>query len=320
MRMGMTALLVLASLAACRRPEGYRTTREVGDPQIVALSVKTQPAGATVQVNKIEKTWTTPCDVADFSIGRGMIDVVISLEGYETVATRVPYDGEHPATLKLKLRAGPAGAAAKAPPVEPQPAVEKPIIVKAPEPAPAVKAPEPAPAVVDPPVKVEPVAGGTRVRVNTPNAKVRIQAKAVVSEPDRPGELFIPDAPAGKVVIELLDPKTEALIASVEFERSAAPVVGVKPPPVAPRDPVTPEDRVGEVKLVSKTFGVFVKLDPGLSLQPGEEIIVFRDGREIARTKILKITKADDNYPDGAAQVQKEGAIQKGDEVRRTKP
>ena len=77
---------------------------------------------------------------------------------------------------------------------------------------------------------------------------------------------------------------------------------------------------MGEIKVVSKTYGVFVKLDPGLSLEPGEEILIFRDGREVARTKILKITKADEKYPDGAAQVQKEGAIQKGDEVRRTKP
>jgi hypothetical protein len=77
---------------------------------------------------------------------------------------------------------------------------------------------------------------------------------------------------------------------------------------------------VGEVMVVSKTYGVYVKLDPGLDVQPGEEILIFRDGREVARTKILKIAKADAGYPDGAAQVQKEGSIQKGDEVRRSKP
>lgn len=312
MRMGMTAALILASLAACRRPD-YRTTRDVGEPQIVALSVRTQPAGAAVKVNKIDRVWTTPCDVADFSIGRGPIEVQVSLEGYETVSTKVPYDGEHPATLKLKLKAT-SGAAAKEPAPAPEP--EKPIVVKLPEPPPVAKDPEPPPA----PVKIEPAAGGTRVKLTTPNAKVRIQAKSVVSEPDRPGELFIPDSPAGKTVIELLDPKTEAVVASVEFERSTLPAA-VKQPPVAPKDPVTAEaDRVGEVKLVHKTYGVFVKLDPGLSLQPGEEIIVFRGGREVARTKILKITGSDGAYPDGAAEVRTEGSIQKGDEVRRPKP
>ena len=42
--------------------------------------------------------------------------------------------------------------------------------------------------------------------------------------------------------------------------------------------------------------------------------------REIARTRILKVTKSDAIYPDGAVQVPKDGPIQKGDEVRRTKP
>jgi len=111
------------------------------------------------------------------------------------------------------------------------------------------------------------------------------------------------------------------LIATVEFAPNAAPAAAVNPPPAPQKDPVVLEaDRVGQVKLVSKTYGVFVKLDPGLSLQPGEEILIFRDGKEVARTKILKVTKSDENYPDGAAQVQREGAIQKGDEVRRTKP
>ena len=146
----------------------------------------------------------------------------------------------------------------------------------------------------------------------------------MVSEPEKPGEYLLPDVPPDKVVVELLDPKTDALIASVEFAPPATPVAAapVNPPPALPKpDPAPLEaDRVGQVKLVSKTFGVFVKLDPDVVLQPGEEIIVFRDGKEIARTKILKVTPADPNYPAGAAQVQREGAIQKGDEVRRTKP
>src|SRR5262245_40115060 len=114
MRMGMIAILALTSLAACRR-EGYqRPSGDPGDAQIVALSVKTQPEGATVRVNNLDRVWTSPCDIADFSIGRGMIDVAVSLEGYETLKTRVPYDGEHPASIKLKLRA--TGASRQAEP------------------------------------------------------------------------------------------------------------------------------------------------------------------------------------------------------------
>ena len=88
----------------------------------------------------------------------------------------------------------------------------------------------------------------------------------------------------------------------------------------APEAPVVEAARVGEVKVVSKTYGVFVKLDPGLALQPGEEILIYRDGREVARSKILRITRGDSAYPDGAAQVQKDSSIQKGDEVRRPRP
>jgi hypothetical protein len=107
------------------------------------------------------------------------------------------------------------------------------------------------------------------------------------------------------------------VLQTVEFEAGVAAPAAV----VRPGEPLAPAaDRVGEVKVVSKTYGVYVKLDPGLDVQPGEEIIIYREGREVARTKILKIAKADSGYPDGAAQVQKEGSIQKGDEVRRSKP
>jgi hypothetical protein len=301
--MGTLALLLAASLAACRRDE-YLKDRDDREAQVVAICVQTEPRGATLRVNRLERTWVTPCDVADFSLRRGTQDLEVSLEGYETIVTRVYYDGQHPATIQLKMRPK-AVAAAPAPAAEPV----KPAPVEAPKPA---EEPKPAP------VKIEAVAGGTRMKISSPGAKVRIQAKTVVSEPDRPGEYFLPDVPPDKVVVELLDAKTDAVIATVEFAPSAA---AAKAPTPAPKDPVPADaDRVGEVKLVSKSYGVFVKLDPGLSLQPGEEIIIVRDGKEIARTKILRVTKGDEKYPDGAAQVQKEGPIQKGDEVRRTKP
>jgi hypothetical protein len=306
--MWMTAILVAASLAACRRSE-YRSSREAADPQIVALGVRTEPPGAKVKVNKIERVWTTPCDIADFSLSRGTLEVEVSLAGYVPVRTRVSYDGYDPAWLKLKLvplqaAEKPAEAAPVAAPVQPPPPVREPAAEPAAKPA---------------PVKIESVAGGTRLKVVSQNTKLRIQAKTVVSDTEKPGEFFLPDVPPEKVTVEFLDPKTDAVLGSVEFAPSAAPVTLVPPP--APKDPPAAEaDRVGEVKLVSKTYGVYVKLDPGLSLQPGEEILVFRDGKEVARTKILKITKADSTYPDGAAEVKKDGSIQKGDEVRRSKP
>ena len=315
MRMAMTAILLGACLTACRFTDVRPDRSGGGEAQIVALSVRTHPPGATVRVNALERTWTTPCDVADFSLQRGSLDVEVSLEGYETVQTRVAYDGSDPAWLKLKLTPKSARVAPltvrEAP--KPAPVEAKPVVI---EPQAAKPAEEPKPA----PVRLEPAAGGIWVKVVSSSAKTVIKAKSLVTEADRPGEYFLPDFANQRVTIEFLDPKTDLLLQSVEFAPGAAPAAALKPP--APKDPaVTPEvDRVGEIKVVSKTYGVFVKLDPGLSLEPGEEILIFRDGREVARTKILKITKADDKYPDGAAQVQKEGAIQKGDEVRRTKP
>jgi hypothetical protein len=305
--MATLALLLAASLSACRRDE-YLRDRDERDAQIVAISVETEPRGATVRVNRLERTWVTPCDIADFSLRRGTQDLEVTLDGYESIATRVYYDGQHPATIQLKMRPKAAVVVPATEPAKPKPAAEAPKPAEEPKPA---------------PVKIEAVAGGTKMKINSPGAKVRIQAKTVVSEPDRPGEYFLPDVPPDKVVVELLDAKTDAVIASVEFAPSAAPAAKapVPAPLPAPKDPVPADaDRVGEVKLVSKTYGVFVKLDPGLVLQPGEEILIVRDGKEIARTKILRVTKGDEKYPDGAAQVQKEGPIQKGDEVRRTKP
>ncbi len=264
--------------------------------------MRSEPPGAGVKVNKLTKTWTTPCDIADFSLGKGVIDLEITMPGYQAVTTKVKYDGYDPAILHVKLLR--IGAA--------EPAAE-PAVVAAPPPPRAAAPPAPeAPA----PLTVEPAAGGTRLRVNSGLSKVRIQAKAVVADPEKPGEYFLPHVPPDKVLVEFLDPKTDAVLQSVEFAPPATAPAAVK----APEPPAVEADRVGEIKLVSKTYGVFVKLDPGLALQPGEEILVFRDGREVARTKILKITKADPAYPDGAAQVQKEGSIQKGDEVRRQKP
>lgn len=305
-----TVMLLLASLGACRGMDP-RQPRDAGEAQVVALVVNSEPSGALVRVNGGSKSWTTPCDVADLSITKGPVDVDLSLPGYQSVHTKVKYDGYDPVHLNVRLLR--TGAAAPAVVAAPVPAVESPIVTQLQEPAPA--------AVPAPAATVTPAAGGTMLRVNTANARLRIQAKSVVTDASKPGEYFLPGVPPDKVLVEFLDPLTGAVMHTVEFEPGvAAPAAAARPAPDPLAPVVLPADRLGEVKVVSKTYGVYVKLDPGLDVQPGEEIVIWRDGREVARTKILKIAKADPGYPDGAAQVQKEGSIQKGDEVRRSKP
>jgi hypothetical protein len=170
---------------------------------------------------------------------------------------------------------------------------------------------------MEPPAKakVEAAPGGTRIRVAPGPWRIRIQAKSVIADPQKPGEYFLPGVPPDPVTVEFLDPGTNGVIQAVEFTPPAVPARAPEPAAPAPE-----AGRVGEVKVVSKTYGVFVKLDPGLALQPGEEILIYRDGREVARSRILRITPADAAYPDGAAQVQKDELIRKGDEVRRPRP
>jgi len=314
------ALAVTALLMGCERRAQYLAERgSTGDAQVVAISVRTDPPGATVRVGRLSREWITPCDIADYSIQRGKHDVYVSLEGYEPASARISYDGRDPAWLQLKLV---PRTSAKTPAWMTNPKPPPPAPVPAPAPAPV---PAPEPQVAKPaPVKLEAVPGGLRLKVVNNGGKLRIQAKTMVTDPEKPGEYFLPDVPPEKVVVEFLDPKTDMVLQSLEISHAGLPAPAVKPPtlPPPPKEPAVANevDRVGEVKVVSKTYGVFVKLDPGLSLQPGEEILIFREGKEVARTKILKIAKADDNYPDGAAQVQKEESIKKGDEVRRSKP
>lgn len=307
MRAAAVLIPLLISVQSCKSIDP-RQPRDAGEAQIVSLVVRSEPAGASVRVNKLQKTWTTPCDIADWSLGKGPIDVEVSLAGYEIVKTRAQYDGYDPVILQLRLR--PVGGAAR---VEPAPVLPPPPpVARVADPVPA----PPKPAVEAAPLKAEPTAGGTWIKASSAGAKLKIDAKCVVTDPARPGELFLPNVPPERVRIEFLDPRTDAVLHTVEFSPGTGPV----PAALAPEPKEADADRVGEVKVVSKTYGVFVKLDPGLAVQPGEEILIFRDGREIARTRILKVTKSDATYPDGAVQVPKDGPIQKGDEVRRTKP
>lgn len=312
----MTVVLLLATLGACRGMDP-RQPRDSGEAQVVALVVHSEPSGARVRINNGQKTWTTPCDIADYSITKGTLDVEVSLPGYQTVTTKVKYDGFDPAQMNVRLlRTGAATPAVAAPP--PPPPLPAPLPAPQAEPK-VVTKPEPAPA---PGATVTPAPGGSILRVSSANARLSIKAKSVVTDASKPGEYFLPNVPPDKVLVEFLDPATGLVMHTVEFEAGVpAPVpAAVRPAPDPLAPVVIPPDRVGEVKVVSKTYGVYVKLDPGLDVQPGEEIVVYRDGREVARTKILRIAKADAGYPDGAAQVQKEGSIQKGDEVRRSKP
>src|SRR5882672_1776679 len=296
MKVAFFLVLVVAGGLGCRHTNLHES-RDPGEAQVVALVVRSEPSGALVQVNKLQKTWTTPCDIADYSLGKGTLEVAVSLAGYDTVRTKARYDGVDPVILQIRLY-----------PVGGGPRTAEP--VSAPEPQPLK--PPPAP----PTVRLEPMPEGTRLKVTSAGSRIRIQARTVITEADKPGEFILPQVPPEKVVVEFLDPRTDAVIQSVEFPPGPAPA-----PKDPSREPAAAEaDRVGEVKVVSKTYGVFVKLDPGLALQPGEEILIFRNGQEVARSRILKVTKSDAVYPDGAAQVQKDGSIQKGDEVRRPKP
>src|SRR5215471_568135 len=91
-------LAVAALLMGCERRAQYLREREGGgDAQVVAISVRTDPPGAKVTVGRLERTWVTPCDIADYAIHRGKHEVVVSLDGYETITTRVSYDGRDPA-------------------------------------------------------------------------------------------------------------------------------------------------------------------------------------------------------------------------------
>ena len=124
MRLSIALVLMLTGLTACRGVSRSRETTT--DPQMVALAVRSEPSGAKVRVNRIDRSWMTPCDVADMSLVKGLLDVELSLEGYETYKTQVRYDGVEPALLSVKLVSRrPAPEPAKAPAPEACPGHEE---------------------------------------------------------------------------------------------------------------------------------------------------------------------------------------------------
>lgn len=154
--------------------------------------------------------------------------------------------------------------------------------------------------------EAEPSERPWEIRVTSRGERVRVKSGETLlgESPSGPGQPVRLRVPRGPVRVELVD-AAGAVAAAVELVER-------------PEEKAPSAARVGEVKLVHRVYGVFVKLDPGLELRPGEEIVVVREGREVARTRILEITSGDETYPAGAARLPRGDApIRKGDEVRR---
>ncbi len=136
-----------------------------------------------------------------------------------------------------------------------------------------------------------PAKPGEEAPAGAENAKARIRVSQgdkvlaeLALEPGRPAEL------PGGLRLELLEPAVEG-------------------------------ERVGKVQLVHRLYGVFVKLDPGFVAGPGEEIVIVRGGKEVARSTVVRVASADETYPDGAIQLSRDKLeIRKGDEIRRVQP
>lgn len=403
----LACLAVAAILPACASYDWRRGE----STEMVALVVKTEPPGAQVRVGRLERAWTTPCDVSDPSIRKGPQEVLVALDGYETVSRRVTWDGDTPVRLDLKLvprqavitvqnvppgarvmlfrlpagTKNPAGIArlwsenedalkaaidsltdedaARVPArlhdlagsrSEAVAAAAKPkardgvdtvqlthrvtgdgsgtvrleggtgsgtlaLLVtraggedfaasdlKAPQTV-TLPAPPPPPAKVDGPAlaKLTVKAAGDRVRVTA-------AGKVVADVPTPPEESVKLTVPREKVLVEFLDSKTGVVTGSVELVPEAEAAVAP-----APRD----ADRIGLLQLVSLKFGIFVRLDAGQEVTIGEMVAIFRDGREVARAKVLRVCSGDALYPAGAAMLSPEASAgRKGDEARRAKP
>jgi len=192
-------ILLAAGLGAC----GRRQLHPADGVPTVALSVRTEPSGARVRVNRLIQTWLTPCDITDPAVTKGMLDIEITLQGYEPVKTFVYYDGEAPAQIDRKL-------------VSLRPA---PVAVT---PAPAEK-----PAVIETPlgtqIKLEPVRGGSRLTIVSPGNRFLISAKTVVVDTEHAGVYFLPNVPPEQAAVQLLDPTTGVVLQTFMIAPGAAP-------------------------------------------------------------------------------------------------
>ncbi len=425
MKSGILAILSTSILCGCLRSEAAPEPSPVQEGT-GALTVRSEPGGATVRVNKHDRTWVTPCDIPESFLRRGTQDVVLTLEGYEPLYRTVATDRKKPALLEVKLtpRSGAVSLEGAVPgalvlllrvpegvkdagtlirlwseneatllkalegladdeaplaanrlrelatsPLEKVAAAAKktaekagnaqggaeaafraiadihgsakfarvpvggtvhllatrpgspdfamaglkadwraPVVLRVPAPAVA----RPADPARPPAAKVSEAVPGppSQVRVKTSGGVVRVTAggKVLAELPAKADEALTLTIPAGRVTIETLDPKSGAVLHSVELLADAGGAV----------HPPRESERIGWVQLVHRVYGVFVKLEPGLELVPGEEVVVYRDGAEHARGRILQVCAEDETYPHGAAQVTRDVAtLREGDEVRR---
>jgi hypothetical protein len=73
---------------------------------------------------------------------------------------------------------------------------------------------------------------------------------------------------------------------------------------------------------VSKTIGIIVKLESDVlsQLAKGDVLEVYRDDKPVGDIIVTKMHGPEGSYPMGSVECQRgQGAIQKGDEVRRKK-
>jgi hypothetical protein len=151
-----------------------------------------------------------------------------------------------------------------------------------------------------------------RISLKGTGDRIRISAggKVVTEVLSKPNEVVQLTLPREKVLVEILDARTGAVVQWFEMVPEGDPV----PPGFA--DP----DRLGKVQLAHKIYGVYLKLEPGQEIGRGDVVAIYRDGQEIGRVKVVRVLTADRSYPSGAAQLAKEGVVlYKGDEARRVK-
>ena len=90
------------------------------------------------------------------------------------------------------------------------------------------------------------------------------------------------------------------------------------PAPARAPEWVKPPPRVGVLQLVSDQYGIFLKLDEGAAVQPGDALEVVRGGEAIGELTAFKAIKADETYKFGGLECRRvRGEFKKGDEVRR---
>jgi serine/threonine protein kinase len=114
-----------------------------------------------------------------------------------------------------------------------------------------------------------------------------------------------------------LEDRWKDVSTTIEEVRKGAVAKDPNPPPVPAAN-----GKIGVVQLVSKVYGIVVKLDPDMiaQLAAQDSLEVLRDGQVIGELKIDKVLPPEGSYPHGSVQCQKgQGLIQKGDDVRKKK-